>query len=229
MQEVLHDKKYSPEYIKKNFSDLIQETEAMAYSKYKKAEDESWQKAIKSYLNTSMAADSNLEAVGSFLGSHEKDFDSFFLSIAQSRKSRAGKTFERIIRTLFKSLNYPFTEQPTIDGKPDFVMPNIDYYAKNAPDCIIFTAKRTIRERWRQIVTEGTRGMGFFLATIDENVSQNQLDDMRNNRIYLVVPKKIKTENITYKKSPTVIDFESFFEDYLDPAIKRWEKSGVKW
>ena len=92
-------------------------------------------------------------------------------------------------------------------------------------DCIVFTAKRTLRERWRQIVTEGTRGLGFFLATIDDGVSQNQLDEMKRNRIYLVCPKHIKDD--FYREAINVITFSSFFEDHLDPAMKRWKKSGV--
>lgn len=46
--------------------------------------------------------------------------------------------------------------------------------AGNAPDATIFTIKGTLRERWRQIVTEGTRGLGFFLATIDEGMKESQ-------------------------------------------------------
>jgi len=29
------------------------------------------------------------------------------------------------------------------------------------------------------------------------------------------------------KKAENVIAFEDFFEDYLDPAMKRWKKAGI--
>jgi hypothetical protein len=106
-------------------------------------------------------------------------------------------------------------------------MPSRAYYDKNAPDCIIFTVKRTLRERWRQIVTEGTRGLGFFLATIDDAVSENNLEEMKKNRIYLVVPASLKSKITHYKDAVNVISFEDFFDDYLDPAMKRWKKAGV--
>lgn len=94
-------------------------------------------------------------------------------------------------------------------------------------DCIIFTVKRTLRERWRQIVTEGTRGKGFFLATIDEGVGINDLNAMKESRIYLVVPKRLKTSIATYKAALNVLSFENFFKLHLDPAMERWRSQKV--
>lgn len=94
-------------------------------------------------------------------------------------------------------------------------------------DCIIFTIKRILRERWRQIVTESTRGLGFFLATIDDKVGKNDLDAMRESRVYLVVPKRLKLENELYAAALNVIAFEDFFKLYLDPAMERWKAQRV--
>lgn len=104
-------------------------------------------------------------------------------------------------------------------------MPSYDHYVKNAIDCIIFTAKRTLRERWRQIVTEGTRGLGFYLATIDEKISSNQLDEARNHRIYIVCPEEIRSGY--YSGKVNVLSFTQFFKDYLDPAMERWRRNNV--
>ena len=112
-----------------------------------------------------------------------------------------------------------------INGKPDFLMPSEAYFRKNPPDCIIFTAKRTLRERWRQVVTEGAHGAGFFLATIDDKVSDNALKGMLDNRITLVVPEGIRAES--YPDKNNVLSFKRFFEDHLDPAVERWKRRGV--
>ena len=106
-------------------------------------------------------------------------------------------------------------------------MPGRVYFDINPIDCIIFTAKRTLRERWRQIVTEGTRGLGFYLATIDETISGTQLKEMLGHRIYLVVPKRVKNTVKIYIEAPNVISFEAFFTHHLDPAIVRWEDADV--
>jgi hypothetical protein len=128
---------------------------------------------------------------------------------------------------LFTKLRYPFESQPEIDGNPDFVFPSISLYQKNAQDAIVFTAKRTLRERWRQIVTEGAKGLGFFLATIDGKVSAAQIREMKGERIQLVVPSKLKEDVRQYATAANVITFEDFLEDYLDPKMTKWKKYGV--
>jgi hypothetical protein len=132
-----------------------------------------------------------------------------------------------VIRTLFKKCKYPFSEQAIINGKPDFVMPSEAYYRSNPIDCIVFTAKRTLRERWRQIVTEGTKAYGFFLATIDDSLTESQMDEMARNKIFVVVPRNLKETNSKYTKAFNVITFETFFDEYLDPAMKRWKKRNL--
>ena len=158
----------------------------------------------------------------------EKNFwalDRFFLGLTQGRRPRAGNAFEMVLQMLFDKLEYPYARQPIINGQPDFLLPSQDYYASNAMDCIIFTVKRTLRERWRQIISEGTRGHQFFLATIDDGVAQNDLDDMKRNRVYLVVPESIKKSH--YHDSINVITFEAFLKHHLDPAMIRWRETGA--
>jgi hypothetical protein len=161
------------------------------------------------------------------LGENFYALDRFFLGLTQGRRPRAGAAFELLIRRLFVALNYPFTSQAVINGQPDFILPSVEHFRKNAMDAIIFTVKRTLRERWRQIVTEGTRGMGFFLATIDEAVTPRDLKDMLASRIYLVVPSRIKALRKDYTDAPNVMTFENFFAYHLDPAMVRWKAAGV--
>lgn len=221
------DNGISTKDIKKNFSALIQEIEKDAYSTYLLSEEQAWKKSVNGYFKENLGKKPSFDKTLRFVQGRFGEFNSFFLSLSQSRRSRAGSAFEYIIKMLFKRLEYPFDEQQIINGKPDFLMPSRAHYDQNPLDCIIFTAKRTLRERWRQIVTEGAKGRGFFLATIDEKVSRNGLEQMKNNKIYLVVPKHVKKKVEHYRTAHNVISFEDFFEDYLDPAMKRWKKAGV--
>lgn len=211
--------------IKRNFSKIIDKIGDEAYKIFLVEQEKAGKRAIKRYLSGLIPKSSSLENSIDMVAGKFKEFDRFFLSLAQSRKPRAGSTFEWIIKDLFKRLNYPFAEQQVINGKPDFLMPNRAHYDKNPMDCIIFTVKTTVRERWRQIVTEGTRGLGFFLATVDDKISDNQLSEMLRNRIYVVVSSDLKAKIFHYKKAVNVISFEQFFRDHLDPAVKRWKKS----
>jgi hypothetical protein len=218
---------YDPTQIKENFDQLIDETAQEAYRIYLDYEAIYGQKvfeALARYLVESGELN-DLGQLAMVLPEYFHVFDKFYLSLSQSRRTRAGASFEDITNSLFRTLNYPFEEQRVINGKPDFLMPSEAHYHKNPMDCIIFTSKRTLRERWRQVATEGTRGLGTFLATIDEGISINQLSEMLRNRVYLVVPHRIREDK--YPDAINVLSFRQFFLDHVDPAIDRWRRNKV--
>lgn len=196
--------------IKDNFSLYFEQMQEEIYRQYLVAQESSGQKVI----------DNKIAEEGAL---YFADIDKLLMSIFQSRKSRAGKAFEYIIKELFTRLSYPFSEQVDIEGAtPDFVMPSEAYFRKRPLDSIIFTAKRTLRERWRQVVTEANKGYSFFLATIDQKIGSNQIEHAAKHKIYLVVPASLKNGIEVYKDAYNVISFEQFFEQHLDPALKRW-------
>ena len=151
----------------------------------------------------------------------------FYKSISQSRSSRAGGSVQNHIAHILETLNYPFEAQKTINGKPDFILPNVALYHKTPGECILLTAKRTLRERWRQIITEGFRSPYYFLFTIDEEQSSESLREMAGHRIYLVVPERIKQGVSVYRTSGNVISVRALLDDYLDPAVARWRQAGI--
>jgi len=218
---------YTPNEIKANFDRLLEESEKEAYALYQRHEHEYAREVLEIFVSllVSKGEIRNLGEVGRALSANISLLDRFFLSLAQGRKARAGSAFESFHNNLFRRLGYPFSEQPVIDGKPDFLLPSAKHYEENALDCIIFTAKRTLRERWRQVVTEGTKGLGFYLATIDERISSNQLKEMHGNRIIVVCPREIKRR--MYSDARNVLSFQNFFRDHLDPAMERWKRNGV--
>jgi hypothetical protein len=226
-EAVLGDQGGDPAWIKANFSDLIEHIQTYAYKHYLNAEDEVGQQVMAEVFLPIITADTKADDALRLVFGHFKALDKFYLSLTQGRRTRAGSAFEYVIRDLFERLQYPFTRQALIDGTPDFLLPSIEHYRRHAADCIIFTAKRTLRERWRQIVTEGRRGLGFFLATIDGTVSARDLGEMNESRIYLVLPERLKRETDRYQDAPNVISFEHFFRFYLDPAMDRWRNAGL--
>lgn len=214
------------EWIKQNFSALVEQVQADAYEEYKQAEQSAGAETIAEVFIGLLGGHSAEETVRLF-GHHFFALDRFFLGLTQGRRPRAGKTFEYLIKELFVRLRYPFSSQPIINGQPDFLLPSIAHFERFASDCIIFTVKRTLRERWRQIVTEGTRGLGFYLATIDEDVAERDLAEMLRSRVTLVVPERIKHIRQDYEQAPNVISFEYFFRFYLDPAMDRWREANI--
>jgi hypothetical protein len=213
MGQVLEKRGAEPASIKSNFSGYVSDAERAAFDIYLQAEKLAWDTVV---------GDESVVFKGRF-----EELYAFMLSVTQSRRPRAGKTLEEIIRGLFRRLDYPFDEQRVVNGKPDFILPSEEHYRRDPRDSIIFTVKRTVRERWRQIATEGRHGLGQYLASVDSTISAAELGEMMRNRIYLVVPKDLKEGAKRYAGSTTVISFERFFEDFLDPAVLRWRRDGV--
>lgn len=226
LASAIRDHEHDRAWIKANFSSLVERIQTDAYDAYLRAESSAGKEAISIVFGRKIQ-DADAARTIEIVGDHFYVLDRFFLGLTQSRRPRAGSVFEYLLRELFGRLGYPYTARPVMEGSiPDFVIPSLDHFNANPMDALIFTVKRTLRERWRQIVTEGTRGLGFFLATIDEKVAKRDLEEMKRTRIYLVVPERVKEKS--YPTAANVISFEHFFEHYLDPAMKRWRASGVR-
>jgi len=92
---------------------------------------------------------------------------------------------------------------------------------------MIFSIKKTVRERWRQMLSEGTKPLGFFFATTDEEITPGDLTDMHAAGVRLVVSARVKTLRREYQDAPNIITFERFFACHLDPAVERWRAAGL--
>lgn len=148
------------------------------------------------------------------------DLDRIFLSASQQRKTRAGRSFEYHLATLLRSGKVCFEEQAVLGGRrPDFVLPDKrSIQQKNERgynEAAILSAKTTLRERWKQ-VTHERFNCAIFLATVDDRVSTQALDEMQAADIALVVPESLKaSKEAAYSAHVNVISFRDFFEGEL--------------
>lgn len=146
--------------------------------------------------------------------------DGILLSAAQTRKSRAGASFELHIERLLADGGIPHEVQVVADTKkrPDFVLPSFAAYMdplRERNGALVLSAKTTLRERWKQVHGE-IRNCDLFLATVDESIADNAIKDMARQGITLVVPESLKKSDTTvYKSQPNVISFKYFFETEL--------------
>lgn len=225
--ECLGEHADDPDWIKANFSHLVERAQVEAYEKYLESEKNVAGGALRDVLGDLAGEEAGREEVLELFESQLHTLDRFFLSLTQGRRPRAGAAFEYVVRRLLDVLGYPYISSPEIGGRPDLVMPSEEYYRKNPLGCIIFTIKRSLRERWRQIVTEGANALGFYLATIDKKVGERDLQDMMASKIYLVVPERLLDEVEQYGEMGNVISYEAFFRHHLDPAMRRWVEAGA--
>lgn len=144
--------------------------------------------------------------------------DRVLLSASQTRKSRAGTSFEKHIQRLLIDGNIPHVIQAVTTAKkrPDFILPDLKTFkseSRHKDAALVLSAKTTLRERWKQVFGE-KQNCELYLATVDDSIAINAIDDMKAQGIILVVPESLKDSNTTaYKSQNNVITFKEFFEN----------------
>jgi hypothetical protein len=144
-----------------------------------------------------------------------------FLSISQSRKARGGKDFELQIGALLDLIEVPFQKKKRTH-RVDFMIPSDQAFEKNRSRALIISAKRTLRERWREVVEElySMRAPNVYLATADEDVSESHVKAVcRDYNIHLVVWDELKAR--TYTDENLVISY-SVLANEIIPVFKQF-------
>jgi len=126
-----------------------------------------------------------------------QDLVEFANSILNRRKSRAGKSLEHHLAEIFTASHLRFEEQVVTENnkKPDFIFPDWASYHNilfPAEKLTMLGAKTTCKDRWRQVLNEANKIPNKHLFTLQRGVSRNQLQEMKDERLTLVVPKDNK-------------------------------------
>ena len=113
--------------------------------------------------------------------------------ILNRRKSRAGKSLEHHLSTIFTAAKLEYEEQAVTEDnkKPDFLFPNGAAYHNllfPADKLVFLGAKTTCKDRWRQVLNEADRIETKYLFTLQQGISKNQLREMKHEHLKLVVP-----------------------------------------
>lgn len=121
----------------------------------------------------------------------------FSNTILNRRKSRAGKSLEHHLASIFTTAKLRFEEQAMTEDKkrPDFLFPDgVAYHNLLFPaeDLVFLGAKTTCKDRWRQILDEAARIETKHLFTMQQGIPASQLLQMRHAKVRLVVPAQYK-------------------------------------
>lgn len=136
--------------------------------------------------------------------------------ILNRRKSRAGKSLEHHLATIFTAAQLEYEEQAVTEDnkKPDFLFPNGEAYHNllfPAEDLVFLGAKTTCKDRWRQVLNEANRIETKYLFTLQKGISKNQLLEMRHEHLKLVVPASYRT-SFDKEFQPEIETLASFIE-----------------
>jgi hypothetical protein len=143
-------------------------------------------------------------------------FLSFSLSVQNRRKARAGQALENHLEAVFvaQRIRYARGAQTENRNKPDFLFPGAADYADAAfPEArlTMLGAKSTLKDRWRQVLSEARRIEHKHLLTVEPGISENQTDEMRAKSLQLVIPRRLH-ETFRPDQREWLIDLASFLE-----------------
>ena len=115
--------------------------------------------------------------------------------VLNRRKSRACKSLEHHLSEIFTANEIIFEEQAITENKnrPDFLFPNGECYHNiifPTEDLTMLGVKTSCKDRWRQVLNEAERIDEKHLFTLQPGISKNQLNEMKDARLTLVVPRK---------------------------------------
>lgn len=157
-----------------------------------------------------------------------EDFISIANMVLNRRKSRAGKSLEHSLSAIFDGNKLKYVSQPRTEGnkRPDFLFPDSDAYNDKtfpAENLVFLGAKTTCKDRWRQIINEANRIGEKHLFTLQQGISSAQLDEMKEERIILVVPEPYIVTFPSEKRSDiwTLRKFIEYVKEKTDGQFHR--------
>jgi hypothetical protein len=172
------------------------------------------------------------EVIGDYTGKIFPYLYALSLSSTNSRRSRAGSTFEQLMEKALSIYGYPFQNQShlgkdffkenRIGKKVDLIIPGKEAYSTRRSNCAIVSVKTSLRERWQEVVEELTRSNvpHIFLATLDEGITHNQLEIMKAYNITLIVRQNQKKEK--FPDAGTVESYDTFFNTTVPHLLGAW-------
>ncbi|NKB76370.1 MAG: restriction endonuclease [Gammaproteobacteria bacterium] len=131
-------------------------------------------------------------------GADVDGFIAFSLSVQNRRKSRAGHALENHLESIFRARSISYSRGANTENrhKPDFLFPSIAAYRDYcfpSSELRMLGSKSTLKDRWRQVLTEAQRIDIKHLLTLEPAISEHQTDQMKSEQLQLVVPSRIQS------------------------------------
>lgn len=133
-------------------------------------------------------------------------FLTFSLSVQNRRKARAGQALENHLEAVFQAheVQYARGAQTENRNRPDFLFPGAAAYADPefpTSRMTMLGAKSTLKDRWRQVLSEASRIDEKHLLTLEPGISTNQTDEMQAKSLRLVIPRQLHSTFLASQRS----------------------------
>lgn len=188
-------------FVRGRFSDAVEEVFRATYETYRRYEHE----AVDSFAEDTFLSGwrDGMDRDAALAAFKEAVAGGIRLekSLSQSRSSRAGKSFETIVKRLLAILGIPSEAVTRADKKSglrriDLVIPDRETAIRTPDKAHFLSLKTSLRERWREVVEEQTQGQRTRLLTILQNEIISNATAMKivGNGIILYVPDRVKDD-----------------------------------
>ncbi len=152
------------------------------------------------------------------------EFIDISLTVQNRRKSRMGYAFQNHLAELFKRHKLRFKAQASTEStnRPDFLFPGErEYHAKtfDTRRLVVLAAKSTLKDRWRQVLTEADKVPHKHLCTLETGISEKQTSEMIRQSLTLVVPANLHA-TYTNEQRKDILSVAEFI-DYVARKQRR--------
>ncbi len=226
VDQCLSDRGADAAWMKAHFSVIADTAMLAAQERYLDAQRHAAKAAFFNVLVPMVGERATADEFVGILADNFQSLDKFFVSLGQARHPHIVKTFELLVCKLM-AVAYAGASQPVLRGQPDFILPSVEQFRRDPASCLVFTVKKNVRERWRQLAAEAAHPRAFYIATLDEEVAKLELFEMEAAHIFLVVTDRLKNGRSDYKVAANVLTFEDLCAQHLDAAVARWQQAGI--
>jgi hypothetical protein len=180
------------ETVLNNFGNFLGKLESEAWEIYKKHEDMAFKKLMTLVKEEKYSSlDNQFENL--VTATRKLEF-----TAGQMRKARGGASFQKIVQKLLNLAGVP-CETPTKEIKTllkriDLVSPSADIALKTPDKAIFLAVKRTLRERWKQVVPEQMKGARLYIVTINGECPESKAQEINEAGLIAYVPEKLKSQ-----------------------------------
>jgi len=219
----------SSEDISKNFEQFLTNVESKAFDIYKEYERKAfeelkdlWIEKRKEWISR-VLKEKGERGIREILSEFIDAVRELEFRAGQMRKARGGRTFEYAVKSLLNLAGVP-CEEPHEETKKilkriDLVSPDAET-ARQMPDKAIFIAiKRTLRERWKQVVPEHMKGARLYLVTINGKLPKDKAKEIKETGMVVYVRDKLK-EKPHLKNKPWVRKLSDLPKDIKNTVPK---------
>lgn len=156
-------------------------------------------------------------------GADVEGFLKFSLTVQNTRKSRVGLALENHLEAVFTAHNIRYARGAETENKnkPDFLFPGqSEYRNPNFPAArlTMLGSKSTLKDRWRQVLSEAERITVKHLLTLSPGLSENQTTEMQAKSLQLVIPQRLHQ---TYRPAQQrwLMDMQAFLKLVIERQV----------